>query len=90
MEIINNGFTEKIGNKNQLQEMFEKQISVENLKEPTILVDEIAEIIEKVGCPNSTYKQTEKIIFVNKSIVPIKQVLALYAVNKISSIANNK
>ncbi|MFN8361073.1 MAG: DNA (cytosine-5-)-methyltransferase [Candidatus Kapaibacterium sp.] len=90
LEIINNGFTEKIGNKNQLQEMFEKQISVENLKEPTILVDEIAEIIEKVGCPNSTYKQTEKIIFVNKSIVPIKQVLALYAVNKISSIANNK
>jgi len=90
LEIINNGFSQKIGNKNQLQEMYEKQISFENLQEPTILVDEIAEIIDNVGCPDSFFEQKEKIIFKNKSIVPIKQVLALYAVNKISSIANNK
>lgn len=90
LEIINNGFSEKIGNKIQLQDMYEKQISVENLNEPTILVDEIAEIIEKVGCSNSTFEQTEKVVFKNKSVVPIKQVFALYAVNKISSIANNK
>jgi len=90
LEIINNGFSEKIGNKIQLQDMYEKQVSVKNLKEPTILVDEIAEIIEKVGCPNSTFEQSEKVVFENKSIVPIKQVFALYAINKISSIANNK
>ena len=70
--------------------MYEKQISVEKLKEPTILIDEIAEIIEKVGCPNSTFEQTENVVFKNKTIVPIKQVFALYAVNKISSIANKK
>ena len=70
--------------------MYEKQISVEKLKEPTILVDEIADIIEKVGCPNSSFEQGDIIVFKNKSKVPIKQVFALYAVNKISSIANKK
>ena len=90
LEIINNGFSEKIGNKVQLQDMYEKQISIEKLKEPTILVDEIADIIEKVGCPNSSFEQGDIIVFKNKSKVPIKQVFALYAVNKISTIANNK
>lgn len=90
LEIINNGFTEKIGNNIQLQDMYEKQVSFENLKEPTILVDEIAAIIEMVGCPNSNFAQIDNIVFKNKSLVPIKQVFALYAVNKISSIANNK
>ena len=88
LKIINNGFSERIGNKNQLQDMYEKQISVDNLKEPTVLIDEIAEIIEKVDCPISTFEQSEKIVFVNKTKVPIKQIFALYAVNKISSIAN--
>lgn len=90
LKYINNGFSEKIGNKIQLQEMYEKQVSIENLKEPTILVDEIAEIIQKICCPNSTFEQKEKVVFKNKTTVPIKQVFALYAVNKISSIANNK
>lgn len=90
LEIINNGFSKKIGNKIQLQDMYEKQVSVENLKEPTILVDKIAEIIEKVGCSNVEFEQTEKVVFKNKSKVPIKQLFALYAINKISSIANNK
>lgn len=90
LEIINNGFCEKIGNKIQLQDMYEKQVSVNNLKEPTALIDEIAEIIEKVSCTSSVYEQTEKVVFKNKPIVPVKQVFALYAVNKISSIANNK
>lgn len=88
--IINNGFSEKIGNKVQLQDMYEKQVSVDNLKEPTALIDEVAEIIEKVSCPSSVYEQTDKVVFKNKPIVPVKQVFALYAVNKISSIANNK
>ena len=49
--------------------MYEKQVSVENLKEPTILVDKIAEIIEKVGCSNVEFEQTEKVVFKNKSKV---------------------
>ncbi len=44
IEIINNGFSEKIGNKLQLQEMYEKQVCIDNLLEPTILIDKIPEI----------------------------------------------
>ena len=90
LRIINNGFSDKIGNSVQLQDMYEKQISVGNFKEPTVLVDEIAEVIEKVGCSNSTYEQTKIVVFENKTIVPIRQIFALYAINKISSTANNK
>jgi len=90
LQTINNGFSERIGNKVQLQEMYEKQTSVECLKEPTKLVDEIARIIEKVCCPNSIYEQIDVVVFENKSKVPVNQVFALYAVNKISSIANKK
>lgn len=90
LDIINNGFSEKVGNKAQLQEMHEKQISIEGLKEPSVLVDEIAEIIEMVGCPESMFEQTERIVFQKKKSVPMKQLFALYAINKISSIANNK
>ncbi|TVZ60040.1 DNA (cytosine-5)-methyltransferase 1 [Flavobacteriaceae bacterium MAR_2010_105] len=89
LEIINNGFSKKIGNKIQLQDMYEKQTAFENFKEPTQLVDEIASIIEKVGCTNSNYEQNKLVVFEKKSNVPIKQVFALYAINKISSIANN-
>lgn len=89
LEIINNGFSEKIGNKLQLQEMFEKQTSINNFEEPTQLVDNIATIIEKVGCSNSVYEQTELVAFENKLKIPVKQLFALYAINKISSTANN-
>ena len=35
-------------------------------------------------------KQTKNIIFQNKEKVPVVQFFALYAINKISTIANNK
>lgn len=90
IEIINNGFSEKIGNKVQLQRMYEKQVSTENLLEPTLLIDKIPEIIESVNCPNDLFDQSEVSIFKNKEKVPIRQVFALYAVNKISTLANQK
>ncbi len=89
LDIINNDFSQNIGNKTQFQAMYEKQVSINNLKEPTFLVDEIAEIIENVGSPNLVYEQTEIVVFKNKSTVPINQVFALYAINFISSIVNN-
>ena len=90
IEIINNGFSEKIGNKLQLQEMYEKQVCIDNLLEPTILIDKIPEIIESVGCPNELFEQDEIVIFENKEKVPISQLFALYAVNRIASKVNQK
>ncbi len=88
LNIINNGFSDKIGTKEQLQEMYEKQTSLNGLKEPTELVDEIAGILKKVGCSDDVFVQDEIIIFRNKKTVPIKQIFALYAINKIATIAN--
>mgnify|MGYP000262077964 CR=1 FL=1 len=90
LNIINNGFSEKIGNKSELQEMYEKQVPINNLEQPTELVDQIQEILDKVKCPDILFEQNDTIIFKEKNKVPLKQLFSLYAINKISSTANNK
>jgi len=90
IKIINNGFSEKIGNAVQLQEMYEVQKSVDSLLEPTALVEEVKNIIDKLGAKENQYIQNEVKVFKEKSVVPIKQLFALYAINKIASVANSK
>lgn len=88
MKIINNGFTEKIGKASQLQEMYEVQESKNHLLEPTELVDEIKKIIDRVQIEEPLFEQKDTIVFESKKNVPMKQLFALYAINKISSTAN--
>jgi len=88
INIINNGFTKKIGSAKDLQKMYEEQVEYDNLLEPTRLVERVNEIINKIKFENNNYSQTDTIVFKNKSIIPMSQVFALYAINKISSIAN--
>lgn len=90
LNIINNGFTEKIGTKSELQEMYEKQVPINNLEQPTELVDQIQEILDKVKCPDIPFEQSETVVFTEKNKVPLKQLFSLYAINKISTIANLK
>lgn len=88
LEVINNGFTEKIEGKIALQEMYEMQRSRKGLLEPTELVEEVGKLIEQIVNDRESFVQNGKIIFKNKQVVPVKQLFALYAINKISSIAN--
>lgn len=88
IEIINNGFNEKIGNKDELQDMYEHQRSKGCFLEPTELIEEVASIIEKLGIEQEEFIQNGQIVFKNKEAVPAKQLFALYAINKISTIAN--
>ena len=90
LNIINNGFTVRIGTKLELQEMYEKQVPINNLEQPTELVDEIANILEKVNCPDTIFEQNGTKVFTEKTKVPLKQLFSLYAINKISTIANHK
>lgn len=90
LEIINNGFTKKIGNKKNLQEMYEHQSSKDGLLEPTELIEEVAKIIEKTSVEQEEFIQNGQNVFQNKESVPAKQLFALYAINKISTIANRK
>ena len=90
LKIINNGFTEKIGNKEELQLLYEKQKSVKKILEPTELVDMVQDIIENLEIKNIEINQTSIKIFKHKEKVPLNQFFALYAINKISTIANKK
>ena len=89
VKIINNGFSEKIGSSSDLQKMYEEQIAFENLLEPTELVKKVNEIITKIKFNKTLLIQNETIVFENKEIIPMSQVFALYAINKIATIANS-
>ncbi len=88
LEIMNNGFTEKIGDKISLQEMYELQKPKDGLLGPTELIEEVTRIIEKIGLKQEMFLQRGKKVFKGKEVVPVKQLFALYAINKISTIAS--
>lgn len=87
IKTINNGFSEKIGNANKLQAMFENQKSSGIFLEPTRLVEEVKNIIGKITIDEPDFVQLETTVFLKKT-VPTKQLFALYAINKISTTAN--
>lgn len=88
VEIINNGFSEKIASGAKLQEMYEIQSSIEKFLEPTELVERVGHIIEDIGIGSELFEQRDIVIFKEKDAVPLKQLFALYAINKISTLAN--
>ncbi|HEU4791138.1 MAG TPA: DNA (cytosine-5-)-methyltransferase [Flavobacterium sp.] len=88
LDVINNGFSKKIGDAQKLQKMFENQKSEGNFLEPTRLVDEVGNIIRKVIIDNPDFVQINTTVFLKKC-VPTKQLFALYAINKIATIANS-
>ena len=73
-----------------MQEMYEKQRSTGKYKEPTELVDEIEHILTKLKIENKIIKQKKREVFHYKDEIPVKQFFTLYAINKISTIANLK
>ena len=90
IKIINNGFTDKIGSSEELQKYYELQVSNGSTLEPTELVEEVNKIINQITFEQIDFEQNEEVIFKYKRKVPLKQLFALYAINKISSIANKK
>lgn len=89
IKIMNNGFGEKIGSSNELQKKYELQVSNDSILEPTELIEEVARILNQIEFKNTVFEQYGTVIFKHKKRVPVKQLFALYAINKISSTANN-
>jgi len=89
LEVINNGFSEKIAKGKILQEMYEVQKPKATYLEPTTLIEKIAEIIKELKIENEKFEQHKTIVFKDKETVPLKQLFALYAINKIATIANS-
>ena len=90
LKYINNGFSKKVGNASQLQKLYELQKSGTRYIEPTELVDLVQEIIDELNIKNMEIEQKKFIVFKHKEKVPVRQFFALYAINKISTIANKK
>jgi len=88
IKIINNGFSKKIGSAEELQKMYELQISDQYLMEPTELVETINTIIKKVNVSKDEFIQNGTEVFHHKDKVPMTQLFALYAINMASSLAN--
>jgi DNA (cytosine-5)-methyltransferase 1 len=88
IKYINKGFSDKIGNAKQLQKLYELQKSNSKYTEPTELVDTVLDLIEKLNIENIEVVQNKIKVFKHKDKVPVKQFFALYAINKISTIAN--
>ena len=89
LKYINNGFSEKIAASNELQKLYELQKSSTRYIEPTELVGLVQEIIDELKIEDVEIEQCEFIVFKHKEKVPVKQYFALYAINKIATIANN-
>jgi DNA (cytosine-5)-methyltransferase 1 len=90
LKVINNGYASKIGSGDELQEMFENRQSIKGLLEPTELVEKLAQFIEQLDIDNVLLEQNEHYIFKNKPKIAVKQVFALYAINKIATVANRR
>lgn len=90
IDTINNGFSKKVASAETLQDMYEAQQSRDEYLEPVELVDTIGKLIEAIRMKEPNFEQKgEKKVF-KKNVVPKKQVMALYAINKICSIANGE
>ncbi|OXB17377.1 DNA (cytosine-5-)-methyltransferase [Flavobacterium tructae] len=89
IEIINNGFSEKIADKYTLQKMYENKSSIQEFYDPVRLIDEVKSIIGKFDSNNEMFVQSNSKIF-KKDKVSKKQLFALYAINKIVTTTNSK
>ncbi len=89
IRIINNGFSEKIADAHFLQTMYEEQRSHPPYSEPTELIEQVASLIDSFKFKSPNFEQNRDAFFSYKNNIPKKQVLALYAINKICSITNN-
>lgn len=89
INLINNGFSEQIADARKLQTMYELQQSDSPYIEPTKLVEQVATLIDEFTFNSPNYRQNGSPIFDEKQEVPKKQFMALYAINKICTIANN-
>lgn len=86
--IVNNGFSEKIADAEKLQSMYEIQHSEDSFLEPTELIEEVGKLIDHFTFESPNFSQNGSAIFDKKQVVPKKQFMALYAINKICTVAN--
>jgi DNA (cytosine-5)-methyltransferase 1 len=89
IEVINNGFSEGIAGAKLLQQIHEEQRGKDGFLTPVELLERIATIVNELKFKEPDIELGGRKVF-KKDVVPKKQILALYAINKISSVANQR
>lgn len=87
IKVINNGFSEKIAAKKLLQQIHEEQKGRDGYHTPSELITCVLSMIDSIEFREPDFAQTKEKIFL-KPVVPKKQILALYAINKICTVTN--
>lgn len=86
IKLINNGFSDKIPSGKVMQDLLDKRISSQDHQDPLQLLQRIDQLI---NChQNINDKVADKKLPFKKQDIPLKQVMALYALNKVISVAN--
>lgn len=89
IKMINNGFSEQVAEGALFQQMYDERMGRGKFLEPAALIDKVARLIDEVEFQDPNFEQDEVEVFL-KPIVPKKQVLALYVINKICSRLNQR
>jgi DNA (cytosine-5)-methyltransferase 1 len=89
IHLMENGFSQKVAPSSLMQEMYEAQLSKDHYLEPIELIELLAEIIERMEFTEPDFVASGKAEF-RKKVMPKKQIMALYAINKICTIANEE
>lgn len=88
LSFFNNEIANRIAKSKLMQRMYEIQENNKHYLEPTVLIDKIANMLNQLKIDNLLYNQQMNEVFKYKKDIPIKQLFALYAINKIASVTN--
>jgi DNA (cytosine-5)-methyltransferase 1 len=89
LEEMNNGFLDRVGTATQLQELYERKYADDKLLAPDQLLKEASRIIDRHTATSPAGLPAEASRFFKKKNVPVKQLLALYAISLITARANS-
>ena len=89
VQFINNGFSERIPDKVMMQKLYEGNKEDSSYLSPIELVELVREHIDSLQFSEQIIPQKTNEIFKHKAEIPIKQLFALYAINKITSTSNS-
>lgn len=90
LEFIDNGFTDYVGSKKDLQLLFEQQTELRGKKGPDELVEYMKRKIDDLAIDKHFVEEPAIAVFKYKTKVPLKQLYALYGINKIATLANSQ
>lgn len=86
IKVINNGFSERIPHAQLMQALLERTAKSDDFYPPAQILTKINEMIND-HCQEKVVVIDEKLPF-KKEQIPLKQILALYAINKVISVTN--